>query len=338
MKPATTILLMAAFAKGTEAGDLSLRPSGFLEVIGVSRSAGTGRTAGTRFGSIPLAGSTFRETMASLGHSRLALDVDRRLGSGQLAGYVECDFLAGPQDHVLRFRQYYVQYSTGKWEIATGKQWSLIRPNRIGISSRENVLSTLVADPSYHVGLAGLRNRQIRVAVQEGKWHIAAAFEDGRDLVAKAAHDGERLHWEASAVAGGNGHRGGGVSAYWRVTSRVMLSGQQFSARGGGKYALGTAPGWVKADSMLGGVEVKLKPPWQVFGYYGTVVAAKSPQNRNVREWTAGCVRELLADRLGRMQFTAQYSRLGRSVWDGQKGEIGMWMAAVRHTWGERRN
>src|SRR2546423_1538178 len=166
---ATFILIPLAAAPGCDSqanfkpfrfalGPAKLSPSGFFEGIGMFRTAKTGDTVSTRFGRIPLQ-DTRSELLFSAGHSRIAL-----CGQvGSLSGYVETDFLNAPEKQPYRFRQYWGEYRFGQWRILGGQAWSLLRPNRVGIETESGLMNTFVVDPSYHVGLAGLRNRQLRI-------------------------------------------------------------------------------------------------------------------------------------------------------------------------------
>src|SRR5437763_987062 len=130
---------------------------------------------------------------------------------GNLSGYVETDFLNAPGKEPYRFRQYWGEYRIGKWRILAGQAWSLLRPNRTGINSEGALMNTLVVEPAYHVGLAGVRNRLIRITRDEGNWHYAVSYEHGRVFLAKAAHDSPRMHLEA--IGAGSVHRRGAAFA-----------------------------------------------------------------------------------------------------------------------------
>jgi len=55
-----------------------------------------------------------------------------------------------------------VQY--GKWEVLAGQEWSLLTPNRVGLSPlTPDVFVTLDEDPNFQVGLTWARQAQVRV-------------------------------------------------------------------------------------------------------------------------------------------------------------------------------
>src|SRR6266849_11107705 len=165
-------------------GPATLRPSGFFEGVAMFRTASTGDTINTRFGRIPLQ-DTPSQRLFSAGHSRIQV-----CGQvGRLRAYVETDFLNAPEKQPYRFRQYWGEYRVGKWRILGGRAWSLLRPNRVGIDSEGGLMNSFVVDPGYHVGLAGVRNRQLRITRDDGNWHLAVSYEAGNSFLAKLAHD-----------------------------------------------------------------------------------------------------------------------------------------------------
>jgi len=149
-----------------------VHPAGFFEGIGMVRSASTGDTVNTRFGRIPTYDSS-TGALLSASHSRLQVCAQ----AGNLSAYVEADFLDAPGRNPYRFRQYWAEYRAGRWRVLAGQAWSLLRPNRSGISSEGSLMNTLVVEPGYHVGLAGLRNRQLRIVHDNGNWHMALSYE-----------------------------------------------------------------------------------------------------------------------------------------------------------------
>ncbi len=306
-------------------------PSGFFETVVANRSVPAGGSVSTRFGSLPLTGSG-GEWLASARHSRMRFDAGKALWGGTISAYIETDFMTANPGDMIRFRQYYGQYSYGKWEVSAGREWSLLRPNRVGISSRSDHMHTLVADPAYHVGLAGVRDRQVRVVRHDGNWHFAASFENGKDFLSKVVHDGKRLHWELIGVAGKEGHHGASLAYTWKAHSRLTLVGQHYMARGGGKDALGTAPASVLAKSNIVGAEIKGPLKFQLYGYSGFVHADRSAGNRMVRQSTTGFLRSIAKDAFGEATVDFQYSRLDRSVWSGQQGQMNLVMVSLRHT------
>jgi hypothetical protein len=197
-------------------------------------------------------------------------------------------------------------------------------------------MNTRVVDPAYHVGLAGRRNQQARAVRHLGDWHLAASFEDGKDGLVKLVHDGNRLHWEVTGLAGSAGHHGASAAAVWHAHRHLDVVTQQFYGRGAGYDALGTAPLRIPAISSLNGLETKVGP-WQAYGYAGVVYAARSTSNRTVTQWTAGFGRDLGRDPVGRISLGVQFSRLDRTVWDGPHGRQNLLMVSLRQYFGSFR-
>src|SRR5690242_14727190 len=177
-------------------GGIEFHPSGFFETIAMYRTAVTGDSVSTRFGAIPTANSP-SEFLVSAAHSRTQICAQW----GNWTGYVESDFLNAVGKTPYRFRQYWGAYRFGKWQILAGQAWSLLRPNREGISSETGLMNTLAVEPAYHVGLAGLRNRQVRITRDGETWHFAVSYEAGRNFLAKVSHEAHRVHLEATGLA-----------------------------------------------------------------------------------------------------------------------------------------
>jgi hypothetical protein len=311
-------------------GRVTLFPFGFVETIGVTRSASTHDDVNTRLGSFPLSG-TPSESLVSLRHTRTSVRGEIPLGPGKLEGYLEADFLNRPPQQPYRFRQYFGRYTVGDWEFSAGQEWSLFRPSRIGISTITSMMCTRVVDAAYHVGLVGYRDRQVRVVRRMGAWHAALTFENGRDFLPKIVHDSKRLHWELIGVAGRHGHHGGSVAVVAHANRRIDLVTQQSWVRGGPKDMLNTVAPGAKSVATIQGIEANVGKTIQLFAYGGLVYAARSAGNRNVREWTLGLTKTVGRDRLGPSVLTAQFSQLNRAVWDGPRGAMHFTMLSYRH-------
>ncbi len=308
-------------------GPAALRPSGFFEGIGMFRTATTGDTVSTRFARIPLR-DTPSETRFSPGHSRMQI-------CGQihhLSGYVESDFLDAPGKGAFRFRQYWGEYRIGKWRILGGQAWSLLRPNRSGIETEGGLMNTLVVEPAYHVGLAGLRNRQLRVTRDDGNWHFAATYEAGKNFLAKIAHDTRRLHVEAAGL--GSVHRRAfSAAAVIHAPHKIDIVTQQVVSHGAGPELLGTIPAGVNAHATIEGIEARLRPTLELFAYGGLAYGGRSGGNRTVRQWTAGFIQHLFEEQpWGAASLAAQYSQMDRSTWTGGHGDMNYVQFSFRYS------
>ena len=291
------------------------------------RTATTGDTVNTRFGRIPL-GETPDESLVSPGHSRIQACAQR----GGFSAYVETDFLNAPGKEPYRFRQYWGEYRVGKWRILGGQAWSLLRPNRLGIDSEGRLMNTLVVDPAYHVGLAGVRYRLVRITRDEGNWHMAVSYEAGRNFLGKIAHDSARLHVEATGL-GSRSRRGGSFAAVVHAPRKIDFVTTEMVTHGAGVELLGTLPPWVNTYSTLQGVEMRIRPTVELFAYGGIVYGARSGGNRTVRMWTAGFLRHLFEERpWGAASISGQYSQMDRSTWVGGHGAMNYLQVAFRYS------
>lgn len=313
-------------------GALTLHPFGFVDLIGMSRSAATCDSVSTKFGHIPLA-DTDGQTIGTLRHSRPMLRGDWSAGGVKLTGYLEADFMnfaAGQSPY--RWRQYWGQLTVGHWEVLGGQAWSLLRPNRTGIESDQGVMNTDVVDPGYHVGLAGPRVRQIRAAYTGGQYKVAAAWETNGNVVSKLAHDGERTHLELSALTGRQGRRGISPSASIGVGRRLSIVTQQFWAKRCAEEAMNVVPAGVNGLATIEGVEVRLPHKLEIYSYGGAVYGSRSADNRLVSEWTVGVNHQRAMPSLrGNLLLSVQYSRVGRAVWDGRSGSMDFAMVRARY-------
>ena len=311
-------------------GGVVFRPSGFLENIAEYRTATTPDTVYTKFGAIPL-GNSSGQMLDSFRHSRLGLDANR----GALAGYIEIDFLNSPENQPLRWRQYWGEFSRGNWRILGGQAWSLLRPNRTGTSSETGLMNTLAVDPAYHVGLVGLRKRQIRVTRQLGAWQVVVAYEyqKGGDLLAKVVRDSHRMHLEAVALAGHGRRLGGSLAGVLHASQRVNIVSQQSWLQGAGPEALNTLPPRVHASTTLQGVEANVLKSLTLFAYGGLVYGTRSTGNRTVREWSAGFHQQLFRrPSYGTAVLAGQYSQIDRALWTGPSGAMNFVMLSLRYS------
>ncbi len=156
-------------------GVADFTPFGFLDLTGVYRNESTGSAIGTSFNSIPYAnGSTgqLSETKLSVQNSRLGLRVDSTVGDTKVLGYVETDFLGNApvnlgvssNSDTLRARLYFVDLKQGPWELLAGQDWSMLTPNRRGISGLPaDIFYSNDMDTNYQAGLTWARQPQVRL-------------------------------------------------------------------------------------------------------------------------------------------------------------------------------
>jgi len=314
-------------------GGITLRPGGFFELIGETRTQTDPDSISTRFGSIPLA-DTAAETVASPAHSRVFLHGDRKLGKALLTAYAESDFLNPVANSApYRWRQYWGSVRAGAWELLGGQAWSLLRPNRTGVATEQGLMNTDVIEPAYHVGLAGARRRQVRLVRNLGRQDLAVAWENNGIYVAKLAADRAFGHVEAAAFNGRSRRRGASIAAVIPASSKVRLVTQQMWSHRDIAEALNLVPPLVGGMATLEGVEAQLRRYFEVYAYAGMVYGDRSGGNRTVRQTSTGFNYRVPTPQWhGWMLFSLQYSYLDRAVWDGHSGAVHYLMYRMRFT------
>jgi hypothetical protein len=314
-------------------GGVTLHPGGFVDMIGMSRSASTPDTISTKFGSIPLV-ETAGQEIASLRNSRVQLMGDRIWDGIQFTGYFESDFLnATPQQSDYRWRQYWGRARFGKWELLGGQAWSLLRPNRRGIDSDKDGLHTDVIDAAYQVGLLGSRRRQFRLARSMGDYKAVFAWETQGDFLARVTADKKFGHLEATAFTGHRGRRGVTVAGVVKLGPRLRLVTQEYWSKRAIFEALGVVGQGPNGMSALQGMEFSLTKHLEVYSYGGLVYGSHSAGNRLVREWSVGVDRRMATPALwGSLLMSLQYTKTDRFTWAGRSGEMNFVMARLRFT------
>jgi hypothetical protein len=155
-------------------GKADLTPLGFLDATAFFRSTNLGSGIGSSFGAAPFSGTPqgeLSETRFSVQNSRLGLMFDSSVGSNAVRAYVETDFLGfqpvnafvTSNSNSLRSRLYWVDLKHGKFEFLAGQSWSMMTPNRVGLSPLPtDVFYSLDMDTNYQVGLTWARQLQFR--------------------------------------------------------------------------------------------------------------------------------------------------------------------------------
>jgi hypothetical protein len=155
-------------------GTADFTPFGFMDFTTVFRSTLNGGDIGSSFGSIPYgntANGQLSETRFSAKNSRLGLRVDSTVADAKVLGYLEEDFLGNAATNinvasnsdVLRMRVYFIDLRKGDWEFLAGQDWSMMTPNRKGISPLpSDIFYTQDVDTNYQVGLVWGRTPQLR--------------------------------------------------------------------------------------------------------------------------------------------------------------------------------
>jgi hypothetical protein len=174
-------------------GSAEFSPGGFLDFATYYRTTNDGAGIATGFGTIPfnnqLPQGRLSETHFSAQYSRLSLKVDAPLPkSTKLTAYVETDFLGFQPANAyitansdsLRLRVYWADIQRGKWEVLGGQEWSLLTPNRVGLSPMtSDIFYTLNEDPNFQVGLIWARQPQFRVVYHPNEnWAVGLSLEN----------------------------------------------------------------------------------------------------------------------------------------------------------------
>ena len=147
-------------------GDATITPVGFMDITNTWRSTNAGTSLQTNFGNFPYNNSVagrLTEDKWSAENSRLGLRVDTIAKGWNVLGYFEGDFVGGSpstntqvssNSFLFRIRQYYVDVRKGFWEVLAGQAWSMILPNRRGMSPLPaDLFYTQVVDVNYTNGL-----------------------------------------------------------------------------------------------------------------------------------------------------------------------------------------
>jgi len=198
-------------------GDAFITPVGFMDMTAVSRSTNPGSGIGTNFGSIPYGNTqtgSLTETRLSIQNSRIGARVDAIVKNTKILGYWESDFLGqlgNPPNgglavtsnpYVFRMRLYWVDVTKGKFEFLAGQSWSLMTPNRKGISPLPgDVFYSQDVDVNYQLGLVWGRIPGFRFGFHPSdKVAVGIAFENSEPYV--GGGNGGSAITAPSAIAG----------------------------------------------------------------------------------------------------------------------------------------
>lgn len=130
-------------------GDATITPVGFMDLTNTFRSTNSGAGFATNFGNYPYNntfGGRLTEDKFSAGNSRIGFRVDGTYKGFHVLGYYEGDFVGGvgnganntqvtSNSLLYRLRLYWVNVRKGNAEVQAGQSWSLLTPNRNGLSA-----------------------------------------------------------------------------------------------------------------------------------------------------------------------------------------------------------
>ena len=156
-------------------GNTTIMPVGFMDLTADWKDKNAGGSLGSSFGSIPYnnaATSKLSEFRFSPQNSRLGFRVDGNWKDAHFIGYNEFDFLgqSGATNlsvtngaFVPRIRLYWVDVRKNKFEFLAGQSWSMLTPNRNGISALPgDLFYSQVIDVNYMAGLTWTRQPGVR--------------------------------------------------------------------------------------------------------------------------------------------------------------------------------
>lgn len=178
-------------------GTVDITPVGFIDLTAVVRDRNLGSGIGSNYGGVPynntVAGN-LRESQVSSQNSRFGARFDTVAKGWKVLGYFETDFLGIVPGNVavtansdtLRLRLAWADLRKDKIEVLGGQSWSLLTPNRKGLSPLPaDVFTTQVLDANPHLGLTWTRSPGLRFV-----YHARENIQLGVSLEASEQYGG----------------------------------------------------------------------------------------------------------------------------------------------------
>jgi len=168
---------------------VSITPGGFVEAATVTRSRAESADINTSFTNIPFSAANLAhvpETNFSARQSRLSMLVQTKIGTTNVNGYYEADFLGAgttsnnrqTNSYVFRQRQIWAQtaFENG-WTLTGGQMWTLATEDKKGEVNRLEDLPLMI-DPNYVVGFTWARQYGFRAVKNFGdKFALGVSIE-----------------------------------------------------------------------------------------------------------------------------------------------------------------
>jgi hypothetical protein len=178
-------------------GNVCITPIGFMDLTSVWRDKNAGSGIGSNFGSVPYnnaSTSKLSEFRFSPQNSRIGFRIDGTWKDAHFIGYNEFDFLSSATPgssgvsngaFVPRLRLFWVDVRKGKLEFLVGQSWSMLVPNRTGISALPaDLFYSLAIDVNYMAGLTWTRQPGARILYHPSeKMTMGVSFEDPNQYI-----------------------------------------------------------------------------------------------------------------------------------------------------------
>jgi hypothetical protein len=168
---------------------VSITPGGFIAAETVTRSRAESADINTAFSSIPFSAANLAhvpESNFSARQSRLTMLIQTKIGTTNVNGYYEADFLGAgttsnnrqTNSYVYRQRQIWAQaaFENG-WTLTGGQMWTLATEDKKGEANRLEDLPLMI-DPQYLVGFTWARQYGFRAVKNFGdKFALGVSVE-----------------------------------------------------------------------------------------------------------------------------------------------------------------
>jgi hypothetical protein len=157
-------------------GNVTIMPVGFMDFTTFFRDKDAASSMGTNFGSVPYNNAVqgnLSEFHFSNQNSRIGFRIDGNWKGAHFIGYNEFDFngtsgstsLAVSNGAIVpRLRLYWLDVRKGSIEFLAGQSWSMLTPNRKGLSALpSDLFYSQVVDINYIAGLTWTRQPGLRI-------------------------------------------------------------------------------------------------------------------------------------------------------------------------------
>jgi hypothetical protein len=182
-------------------GNVCIVPIGFMDLVPLWRDKNAGSSMGSNFGSVPYnntANGNLSEFRFSSQNSRIGFRIDGDWMGTHFIGYNEFDFngtsgstnLAVSNGAIVpRLRLFWADARKGKWEFLAGQSWSMLTPNRNGLSALPgDLFYTQVIDINYIAGLTWTRQPGMRLIYHPNKqWALGFSVEQPNQYIGGSA-------------------------------------------------------------------------------------------------------------------------------------------------------